>query len=186
MRISQILLNVSGNTQLILQTETFLLVTARIGKVHTCFGGNIRQLVLTFKAFDIGIHTSQFTFDDDQTFVNKLGSIYGYLVLIIDNILIINGNKHVQDVFRTGSRDVIQDKIDNGGRLAGKRHFQSGTIPFDNTLQIGFDDIYGLTVKYIRIVQRRSYNHRADRSRNSIVQMYIQNLFRMNAPTPYS
>ena len=186
MRIRQILFNIFGNTQLVLQTKSLLLITTRIGKIHTRLGSDVRQLVLAFKTFNIGIHTTQFTFDDNQTFIDKLGGIYSYLILIIDHIFIIDSNKHIQNIFRTGSGYIIQNQVDNGSRLAGKRNFQSGTISFDDTFQIGFDYTYRLAIKNIRIVQRRSDNHRTNRSRNRIIQIYIQNFLRMNFPFAYS
>ena len=152
MRIRQILFNIFSNTQLVLQTKSLLLITTRIGKIHTRLGSDVRQLVLAFKTFNIGIHTTQFTFDDNQTFINEFGGIYSYLVLVIDHILIIDGNKHVQNIFRTGSGYILQNQVDNSCCFTGKRNFQPATIPFDDTLQIGFDHIYGLTIKDIRII----------------------------------
>jgi len=152
LRIRQILFNIFGNTQLVLQTKSLLLITTRIGKIHTRLGSDVRQLVLAFKTFNIGIHTTQFTFDDNQTFIDKLGGIYRYLVLVINHIFIIDSNKHVQNIFCTGSGYIIQNQVDNSCCFTGKRNFQPAAIPFDDTLQIGFDHIYGLTIKDIRII----------------------------------
>ena len=152
LRICQIFLNVPGNTQLVLQTKTFLLITARISKIHTRLGSYISQLIFSLKTFDIGVHAPQFTFNDNQTFIDKLGGIYRYLVLVINHIFIIDSNKHVQNIFCTGSGYIIQNQVDNSCCFTGKRNFQPAAIPFDDTLQIGFDHIYGLTIKDIRII----------------------------------
>ena len=116
MRINQIFLNIFYYAQLIFQTEALLLVTARILKIHTCFRSNIRQLVLSFEAFNISIHTSQFTFN------NEFGGINSNLILVIDHILIINGNKHIQNILRTGSGYIIQNQIYNRSCFTGKRY----------------------------------------------------------------
>ncbi|CUN19939.1 Uncharacterised protein [Bacteroides salyersiae] len=186
MRIRQIFLNISDNTQLIFQTESLLLITTRIGKIHTRLGSNVSQLILALKIFNISIHTTQFTFNNNQTFIDKLRSIHGYLVLVINNVFIINSNKHIENIFCTGNRHVIQNQINNSGRFTGKGDFQLITVTFDNALHVEFDHIYRPTIKYICIIQCGCNHHRTNRCRNRIIQTYIQNLFRMNFSTAYS
>ena len=70
--------------------------------------------MLTFIVFDFRFYSTQFLFDDNQTLVDELGSIDGYLVLVLDSFFVVDCNQHVQYVFGTHGRIVVDAKIQDG------------------------------------------------------------------------
>ena len=119
MRVREVIAYIFGKRPLVLQSQPFFTVLAAFLQVHACLGTDIRQLVFPFIRFDIGIHASQLLLNNDQTFIDEIGCIHRYLVLVVYRILIVNSDQHIQDILRTRDRHILQGQVNDRSRFTG-------------------------------------------------------------------
>ena len=70
--------------------------------------------MLALIVLDFRFYSTQFLFDDNQTFVDELGGIDGYLVLVFDGFFVVDRNQHIQYIFGTNRRVVVKAEIQDG------------------------------------------------------------------------
>ena len=63
----------------------------------------------------MGLHASQLAFDDDEPLVDELGGVDGHLVLVVDGLLVVDRDQHVQHVFRPCGGAVLKGEGENRG-----------------------------------------------------------------------
>ncbi len=176
MRVCQVIAYIFRQSHLILQSKSFFAILATLLKVHSRFRTDVRQLVFPFIRFDIGIHTTQLLFNNDQTVINKVGGVHRYLVLIVYRVFVIHGNQHIQNIFGTRYGYVLQRQVDDRRRLTGQRHLKGIAISQSDLLPVPLTYSYRLPEIFIRIIQRRGHHQFTHRSRDRIVQCHFQAL----------
>ena len=136
--------------------------------------------MLPLESLDIGIHTPQLLFDNHQTFGNKLRGIDRNPVLILNGILIVNGNQGIQHILRTRNRNVRKAQVDNGRIFCRQIRNQGPLIAGSYSLQIGLTHLDLPIIIGIGIVKAGLDHHPANRCLYRIVQSYILGLFHLN------
>ena len=56
----------------------------------------------------MGLHASQFAFDDDEPLVDELGGVDGHLVLVVDGLLVVDRDQHVQNILGPSRGTILQ------------------------------------------------------------------------------
>ena len=146
LRIVQIFLDIAGKAQLVFEAKTFLLIHTCVLQIHTRFRGNIGQLVGPLKLFDAGIHATQFLLDNHQTVGDEVRGIDRNAVLVVDSILVIDRNQRIQDIFRTGDRDILQSQVDDGCRLGSQGRLQIGLVFLDHLRHVRLPHLYRFVI----------------------------------------
>ena len=70
-------------------------------------------MVAPLERLNIGLNSSEFILNDDQTLIDKVCCIDCDLILLSDNILIISLNQHVQDSRCSDWRGILKSQSED-------------------------------------------------------------------------
>ena len=117
-RVSKIALDVLGQFQLGFQFLAFRTVLLCLAHVLSGSRSEVDNLVALLERLHGVLHSAQFLFNDDETFVNEVGGVDGHLVLVLDGGLVIHLNEGVQHILGTSRRAVLDGEGKDGRFLA--------------------------------------------------------------------
>ena len=106
-RIVQIGANELGDVDLVLERKPLGLVFAALRDAACSLRGDVDHLVVLFDVLDVAVHIAQLPADDRQTGFDKLGGRHRYAALVIDGILVVDGDQRVEDVFGAPGHGVV-------------------------------------------------------------------------------
>ena len=77
---------------------------------------DVHHLVALLEALQLGLHTTQFAFDDEQALVDELGGVHRHLVFVVESLLVIDIDQRVEHVLGTQG-GIVLERQDQDGRF---------------------------------------------------------------------
>ena len=115
--IGQIVLYVSGHICLVVQFTNCGIGFIGLSHIHICRRLYIRQQMLTFERRYIIIHIAKLTLYHTQTLIDEHGGTDRYLILVPYPVLIVNGYKGIEHIFRPLGGHILKRQRDDIGLL---------------------------------------------------------------------
>lgn len=113
--IGQIIPDISGHISLVVQFTNCSIGFIGLSHIHTCRRLYIRQQMLTLEGRYIIIHIAEFPLNHTQTLIDEHGGTDRYLILVPYPVLIVNGYKGIEHIFRPLGGHILERQRDDIG-----------------------------------------------------------------------
>ena len=171
-RVGQVILDVTGQTELGFKFQCIGVVLLRFAHIHTSRRRDVHHLVVTLECFQVRFHIAQFLSDDDQTFVDKLGRIYSHLVLVLDGFFVIHRNQHVQHILCTGRRRILHRERQNGRLVLFLTDTDISLIISHHRINRQFPHMHLLSLPLVAVEVGSRHHDSSRRKEKSVVQRH--------------
>ena len=91
-----------------IQPLHFLLRLDALVQIRPAVIIKIQNLILTFETGDLRLLGTQVSIQLSYTVINEIGSLTDNLLLLLNRILVVDGNHLIQDISRTLRRGIVQ------------------------------------------------------------------------------
>ena len=168
-RVGEIILDILRETQLGIELEDTGIVFLGLAHVHSGCRAEVHYLVRLLEGLQVGLHSAELPLDDDETLVDELRGVDGHLVLVVDSLLVVHRYEHIQHIFSTFRRSVLQGQGQDGSLVLLLADTEIAENGCHHRRHRNLGDVYFRILPFRREIVRPGHEDLAAADRHSVI-----------------